>query len=72
MGIEGNPWMVWSFNNAVHTFGTWVEANRYEYDDKGKKKDKINKLLETPAPVHKIDLSGGDIKGREIVRVSKG
>jgi hypothetical protein len=72
MGITDNPWLAWCVDNAVYALGSWVENNRYEYDE-GKKIDHIHELLGVPRPVHKISASAvaQATGGRRIVRVSR-
>jgi hypothetical protein len=45
IGIRANPWLAWQFDNAVFTFGRWVDSKLNERDKKGKPKHKIEALL---------------------------
>ncbi len=57
MGIDEGAWLRWMFNQAVHTFGAWVEGQLAERDKQGKPVHKIERLLDLPIQPRKLSLS---------------
>ena len=72
-GLQGEPWLSWCFDNAVYLFGNWVENNRFEYDEKGRKTDHIHELLRVPKakPVNQAAQLMQHVPGRKIIRVAQ-
>jgi len=55
MGIDPeNVWLCWQFDNAVETFGSWVEGKLSERNSKGKPKHEIEDLLKLPRRIKPI------------------
>lgn len=69
LGITHSPWLAYCFDDAVSLFGGWVEANRFEYTEKGERVDKIHSLLDVPKPM--VPLNPEPMVGRRIVKVPR-
>ncbi len=55
MGLDpDNAWLCWQFDNAVETFGLWVENKLGERTKEGKPKYEIEELLGLPHRVKPI------------------
>ena len=56
LGLRRNPWVAWQFDNAVSTFGTWVENKLAERTKDNKPKHRIEKLLDMTPPKRKVGV----------------
>lgn len=56
MGIE-HLYLAWCFDQAVSSFGLWVESKLSERDKKGKPKHRLETLLGIPIRTRKITMA---------------
>lgn len=53
-GIRANPWLAWQFDNAVLTFGTWVQNRLDARDEDNRPKYSFESALGLPIQPKKI------------------
>ena len=56
-GIRNNPWLAWQFDQAILTWGTWVQNRLDERDKEGRPKYNARQALGLSVVVKPINVN---------------